>query len=134
MKNLTIKEFEEYPQEIKYLCICSLLNKPVVSSIYEDAIKKYPEYFPDIIEHRKKWEAIPQEVHDAYQKELFELDKKIYKDVPYSGKGILFYSQHPEEYEEHNKEWKTANKKAQPLYKKLHKKYYAKYGIKYNKN
>jgi len=132
MKNLTHKELKDAPSEVQYLYMCSVMNHPIGSSIYEETIKKHPEYFPDEIEHRKKWEAIPKEVHDAYWKEYWKIDKEIYKDVPHRGKGILFYAQNPKEYAEYKEAFDAARKKALPLHEALHRKFYSKYGIEWH--
>jgi hypothetical protein len=131
MKDLTIEELEKAPFEIQYLYIMGISNQSVGITIFEEAIEKYPEYFPDEVEYRKKWALIPQEIHDAYWKEYWKLDKEIYKDIPPS-KGLMYLINNTDEAKEWKKKWNSANKKAEPLKKKLHKKYYSKYGIKYN--
>ena len=123
MKNLTPIEFENAPSIVIFLYLCETLKKPVGSKILEQALEEHPEYFPDIVEHRAKWDKIPQQIHDDYEKEYLELDKELHKDLPPS-KGSLYYIQNPEESEK-------INKKAEPLRKALHDKYYAEYDIEY---
>jgi len=130
MKDLTAKEFDEAPDLIQYTYTMCALKQPLGSSIIDEAIEKYPEYFPDEVEQQKKWASVPQQVKDAYFEEYQKLLEDIYKDVPHVGKGILFYATHPEEDAEHSKGWDEATKKGQPLLKALHDKYFGKYGIK----
>lgn len=33
-----------------------------------NAIEKYPEYFPEEVEHKRKWDSVPQELKDRYFK------------------------------------------------------------------
>lgn len=131
MKDLTEKEFFEAPNKVKYIYMMGMVKHPISLKTYEDAIKEHPEYFPDEVEHRRKWDAIPQEVHDKYWEEYWELDKEIMKDIP-SSKGILGWINDQEGYIEWNKKWDEANEKGKPLREALHKKYYSKYGIEWN--
>lgn len=57
-----------------------IMKQPIGSSTYDKAIKEHPEYFPDEIERIRKWELIPQKVHDKYWEEYWELDKEIMKE------------------------------------------------------
>jgi len=132
MKDLTHKEFEDAPAKVQYIYMCAVMKQPIGSSTYEDAIKEHPEYFHEDVERRKKWEAIPQEVHDAYWKEYWKLDEEIYKNVPHRGKGLLFYAQNSKESAEYKSAWEAANKKALPLRETLHRKFYSKYSIEWN--
>lgn len=131
MKDLTEKEFFEAPSKVQYIYMMGMMKHPIGSSIYEDAIKEHPEYFPDEVEHRRKWDAIPQDVHDKYLEEYWELDKEIMKDVPPS-KGIFGWIDDQEGYSEWNKKWTEANEKGKPLREALHKKFYSEYDIEWN--
>lgn len=132
MKDLSNKEFEDAPAKVKYIYMCAFMKQPIGSSIYEDAIKEHPEYFPDEVEHRKKWEAIPKEVHDAYFEEYHKIDEELFSDIPHKGKGIMFFANNPEADKEFSRAWEAANKKALPLLEALHRKFYSKYGIEWN--
>jgi hypothetical protein len=131
MKDLTGKEFFEAPIIVQYIYIMAMNKQPIGSYIYEDCIKKHPEYFLEEIEHRRKWNAIPQEVHDKYWEEYWELEKQIMKDVLPS-KGVFGGINGQDGYEEWNKKWTEANEKGKPFRELLHKKFYSKYGIEWN--
>lgn len=45
----------------------------VSADAYNNAIEKYPEYFPEEVEYRRKWESVPQEVKDKYQDSTYRL-------------------------------------------------------------
>ena len=64
MKDLTYKELLEAPAKVRFLYTMAVAKQPVGSQMIEDAIKESPEYFPDELEHRRKWELIPQQDHD----------------------------------------------------------------------
>jgi hypothetical protein len=131
MKDLTNKEFFEAPNKVQYIYMMGMMKQPIGSSTYEDAIKEHPEYFPDEVEDRRKWDAIPQEIHDKYWEEYWEIDKEVMKDVPPS-KGVIGWIDDQEGYNEWNKKWTKANEKAKPLRESLHKKFYSEYGIEWN--
>jgi len=131
MKDLTDKEFFEVPNKVQYIYMMGMMKQPIGSSTYEKAIKEHPEYFPDEVEHRKKWAAIPQEVHDKYWEEYWKIEEEVMKDVSPS-KGIMGWIDDQEGYSEWNKKWTEANEKAKPLREALHKKFYSEYGIEWN--
>jgi len=131
MKDLTTKEFFEAPSRVQYIYTMGMMKQPIGSSLYNEAIEEHPEYFPDVIEHRKKWAVIPQKTHDDYWEEYWALDKEIMKDVPDS-KGIVYWASNPSDYVEWNKKYTKAKEQGKPLYQELHKKFYSKYGIEWN--
>lgn len=128
MKDLTTKEFFEAPSRVQYIYIMGIMKQPIGSSLYNEAIEEHPEYFPDVIEYRKKWVVIPQKAHNDYWEEYWVLDKEVMKNVPDS-KGIVHWASNPSDYVEWNKEYTKAKEKGKPLYQELHKKFYSKYGI-----
>lgn len=131
MKYLTEKEFFDAPSKVQYIYMMGMMKIPIGSSTYEDVIKEHPEYFPDEVEHRRKWDSIPQEVHDKYWEEYLELDKEIMKNVP-PNKGIMGWIDDQEGYSEWNKKRTEAYEKGNTLREALHKKFYSKYGIEWN--
>lgn len=60
MKDLSYAEFEKAPSKVQFLYVAAIMKQPVGSQMIEDAIKDHPEYFPDELEHRRKWAAIPK--------------------------------------------------------------------------
>jgi hypothetical protein len=131
MKNLTVDEFMNAPHIVQYVCMSGITGNPIGANTLNEAIENHPEYFPDEIEHRRKWNAIPQEVHDAYLKDRVLLDVEISNNIPPS-RGICGWIDDPEGYEE----WTLALCKATATYspkrKEIHDKHYAKYGIEYS--
>ena len=73
MKDLTIEELEKAPHEIAYLYLASIHCMPVGSEIIDRCMKDHPEYFPAEILYQDKWDAIPEEVHEAFKVDLSEV-------------------------------------------------------------
>jgi hypothetical protein len=134
MKDLTHDEFEKAPHTIQYLYMMALSKSPVGTAAIESAMKDYPEYFPDELEHRRKWDLIPQDVHNEYWGKFFLLHSECYKSLP-RDTGILQWATGDNEgYKKWNEEYEKCRKKekeAEPLFRKLHAEYYEKWGIPY---
>lgn len=131
MKELTNNEFKDAPNIVKYIYVRRLLKQPVSASLFNEAVTEYPSYFPKEAEARRKWDTIPQKVHEAYWTEYWKSHNRICKKVPYLGMGILYYAEHPQAHMEYTKAMNVISSKLELLKKKLHKKYYEKYGIDY---
>jgi hypothetical protein len=129
MKELIDKEFLEAPKKVQFIYIMAKIDQPIGSQIIEDAIKESPEYFPDELEHRRKWALIPQHVHDSYSKEIEILRTEIYKEMPES-KGILGWINDPKGYEEYSIKWRECYERERPFLIALHKRFYGRYNIK----
>lgn len=127
MKDLLPGEFEKAPVPIQYLYICAMNNVPVGSSILDEAMENHPEYFPDELAYRAKWDAVPQEVHDAYAEEYAELMKML----PQSP-GLMKLVTGGEEAEEYFRKEEEVGKEFRLLSKELYDKYYGPYGIEFN--
>ncbi len=126
---IDIAVFDGVPQEVVALKMAAYNNVPVGLSTYKRIINKYPGYFPEEYVHNKKWEAIPQEVHDAKFKEYWEFYDKLWENEPKSP-GIMAHAMNTKEAQE----WNKAYERLRPIEKKkedeLYNKYYSKYGFK----
>ena len=122
MRELTAEEFNVAPNTVKYIYTLVTLKKPVSASLFHDAITEYPSYFPEEAEAQKKYNSIPQHVHEAYWMEYWKLHNKICNAIPHYGLGILFYSDNPEQYIEYQNAMAIEEPKLERLKKKLHKK------------
>lgn len=60
MKALSHDEINKLPQEVRFIYMMSLANQSVGVSVFQKAVEKYPEYFEEEIEYRKKYENIPK--------------------------------------------------------------------------
>lgn len=129
MRNITVEEMENAPSEILYLISASVSKIPVGITFYNECIEKYPEYFPDEIEHRRKRALVPKEVDEAYDKECALMREKLYKDLPEINKGMMYYVNHPEEYKEWSEKQSALVSQEMVLKEKIHKKHYSKYGL-----
>lgn len=131
MKVLTEKELREAPAKIQVIYIKSHFGIGISVSMFEEAIIEYPEYFPDEVEHKRKWDSVPQSIQDGYNKERELLRNVIYKDLPPS-KGILGWINDAEGYEKWRIKSDECREKEMSLAKELHKKFFGQYGIEWN--
>jgi len=116
------------PSEVMFLKMAAVYGWPVGGSLYDETVKKYPEYFPKEYEMMVKWDSIPKEVHDAYVKELMEFREKLWEGEPKSG-GIVSAINGDEVYQEFSKAFDRLWPIEQEKERELHKKYYSKYWI-----
>ena len=131
MIDLTQKEFNKAPVIIKVLQVLAATKQPIGMGTYEKAMREHPEYFVDEIEHKKKWNLIPESVHDAHDKEWIVLQNKVTGEYPNS-KGLLYWLDHPKEMDGNYKACEGVRNRYKPQFKELHDKYYAKYDIEFN--
>ena len=131
MKNLTEKKFSDAPLDIQILFCKSAAKYPICLEEYENAIKNYPEYFPEEVEHERKWKLIPQEIHDKYLEEMEIFRNEIFSKLP-ENKGVFHWISNPKELELWQKKYNELKEKGKPKAKLLHEKFYNKYGIKWN--
>jgi hypothetical protein len=132
MKELSQSDFLNAPSIIQFIWIAGISKTFIGISTFEEAIKNHPEYFPDEIAHRQRWEAIPQDVKDNYYKESGMLYEEMSRDDLGKGKGLMHFVQNPGDFDANMK----LHEKRRPEYLKkmllLHNKYFAKYGIEFN--
>lgn len=135
------KSILDAPSDVLEVWVLQSLNQPVGLSTYERmkaTIKKYPEYFP--------WEtlynSIPDEVHNAYRKEVDPtwgepIDWEKYRNVkesppivlkPYEGGDIAKMFDELFEAENKRRDEELAERKRRM---KIWKKHYSKYGLDY---
>lgn len=132
MKNLTQSELLRAPVKVQYIYRMALFNQPVSNSYFEETVKLYPDYFPDEVEYRKKWDLIPQSVHDAYNSEMQILRNEMYKKLTPVTTGIFALVKDSDVLEEWGKFYDECRRKEIPLAMELHKKHYGAYGIVWN--
>lgn len=55
MKDLTEKEFLAAPAKVQFVYVAASLKQPIGFEMLDSAIRENPEYFPEEVEHRRKW-------------------------------------------------------------------------------
>jgi len=98
---------DNVPHGVLYIWAMGNIGQPIDTDTYNRAIANHPEYFPDEIEFRRRFDAIPEDIKKEHSK-LFDTligsniytmyESKIGK-LPHSelcGKGIIYRVTHPE--------------------------------------
>lgn len=128
MKDKKKYDFADIPAKVLYVQMCGAMGTPIGGGLYDEVITEYPEYFPKEAEHKRKWETIPKEVHDAHWKEYWEFHEALWKDEPKSG-GLVSMINNDEQYQKWNEAYKRLKPIEEAKEKELHTKHYAQYGI-----
>jgi hypothetical protein len=126
---LSVEEYEQAPADIQTLILLCHYKVPFSGERIEWYYTTYPEYFDEELERRRKWGLVPESVHDAYNQEMEELNRRFNETLPVCNKGLWYYIQHPEEYNEWRQTWDAAYPERKRQEEDLHKKYYAPYGL-----
>jgi len=90
MKNLTWEALHKAPALVYQVRMCSMMGIPIGLSLYEEALEKHPEYFPEEVEHLRKWNSVPEKLKDEHYEESRAIDEKF--DVagpPLPNKGLM---------------------------------------------
>lgn len=116
------------PNKVLYVKMAQSSGIPIGYKIYNEAIAEYPEYFKEEVKHRKKYDAIPKEVHDAYHKEYWDFHEALWKDEPKSG-GVFSAVKKDEEYQKYKEAFDRLRPIEKLKEKELHTKYYTPFGI-----
>ena len=130
MKDITSTDVKQIPGIVLQIYVNSMCNIPISISTYNEAIEKYPEYFPDEVEHKKKYDAIPKHIHDQYLQEMSELFENYFHHLP--NKGMLCRINNQEEDTDWKKKFDEENGKYSEAEKIIHDKYYGSYDIDFN--
>jgi len=130
MKPLTIEELSNAPGIVQLVYLSSINKTPIGISTYEQALKDYPEYFPQEVKRRKQWVDIPIELRNGYMRECSEHFQSVLGDL--ESKGILYYCDHPEEHKEFQRKLSTRLELLRIVEKHLWDKYFGDYDIEYN--
>lgn len=56
----------DIPNEVLFVWAASAAGNPIGWETYNNAVEKYPEYFPEEVEYRKKWAKVPEEIKNKY--------------------------------------------------------------------
>lgn len=132
----SVKDHRDIPGIVQYLMAASYLNQGVGSWALEKALSEHPEYFPEVIEHRRKWALIPEEVKTAFFAESSEKEAALYEDCRKltSGEGGIMHwitREGQEEWIKYSKCTETKRPLLLALKREMHEKYLAKYGIEF---
>lgn len=130
MRKLTEEQLRKAPDLVQIVHFRAMMGNIWLVNEYLDAIERYPWYFPQEVRAKKKYAKVPKEVHQAYYDECTELQKELGKMIP-NPHGLIFFMEHPEDFEEYSLKMKEYSEKLKEEKRKIHQKHYKKYGIKY---
>ena len=117
MRDLTPEEFDEAPHIIQVLYMHGVQKMPVGMGMFDEAVDKHPEYFPETNALREKWATIPEEEQKEYRDKLWEISQKNSH-----GLGIIYSINNPDECEE-------LFRKSKEEQKPIHEAFFKKHGI-----
>jgi tRNA G46 methylase TrmB len=128
-KDLSSEEFNKMPKKVQLVYMYSASRSPISHSFYIEVLAEYPEYFQEEIKDKANYDAIPQEVHDAHEKESSEFKSKY--NQSFHGKGKSYMATDWKEYLEQVKRYSSYIESIKPELKNIFDKHYKKYGLKY---
>jgi len=118
-----MKKSKDLPALVEYIHLMGVMKIPIGSSLFDEALEKHPEHFPEHVARRKAWDSIPQEVHDLYSNECAIERKKADKDRPHPNGGVI-HMMECAKCMAHSKKYSQIMREVE---NKLHQKYYEKY-------
>lgn len=139
-----IKSLGKQPPLVLFVKGMAMIGQPISYKTWEEVMTKYPEYFPEEVERKRKWDAIPASVHKEYwdqpEAQLFPDSQEIKKYEAIIGPrpfpdlpgGIIHRVTHEEYNEQYQKqdEWDREMEKLRSIKRKeLRDKLYKPYGI-----
>lgn len=134
MKDLTYKELMEAPAIIQFVYLQSAANNPLGSSIIDEAMKDYPQFFKEELELKRRWDAVPEYIKEAYFNEMMLVRKHYDEKTPHYGKGLLFFIQNREAFNEQMDAQKEQRANIKIDASHIHNKYLASFGIPFNED
>lgn len=99
---------------------------------YNKMLDDFPELYPKEVEYRRKFNAVPQEVWDAYYKESFAIDEFYNQNRPHPNIGIFGMMNSPDkakeiyDYQDSTYAERIAKKRL------VHQKHLGKYNLEFN--
>jgi len=122
---------KEIPFEVQVAL--GILNKgglygPDTFKMINEAINEYPEYFPEIVERNRIFASIPLGVHEAYDKELKEIEDRFKSIEGPESLGIMGWIKNPDKLWDYDNfwgpKWKERDEKEESLKEKHYKAFY----------
>lgn len=120
-------DWNNVPAEVWYLAIAKHYGIPVGSDTY-NKIYKYPEYFPEECERKRKWDSVPEHVKTMYQDEMSKLWMEEWMPSE-PGEGLLARINNPEKLHKWEKECEVKAKIIAQREKEIQDKYLKLYGL-----
>jgi len=132
MKDLSYSELVNAPSIIQYIYIASVQNQPIGMSIYEEAMKSYPQFFKEELEIRRRWDAVPPHIKEQYFDAMAKMYEKYARETPFYGKGIMFFANNPDKFSEQIAYVEAQRQNKINAGKKIHQQFLSSFGIQFN--
>jgi hypothetical protein len=81
MKN----DITNMPSLVAYVKMSGITGVPIGAATYERAIKEHPEYFPEEVEYRRKYAAIPEIEKEYHLRKLMEYEIEKEEELKAAG-------------------------------------------------
>lgn len=125
-------KIENIPPLVLQVALAKQYNLPISVSLLEEALNKYPKYFPEEVKARALWDSVPNEVKENYLRDIDQVSKE-YNELnpePFKDGGLLAIINDEECLWQKWRDKKTEY--CDKLCAKIHKKHFDKYSIKDN--
>ena len=132
MKDLSYSELVNAPSIIQYIYIASVQNQPIGMSIYEEAMKSYPQFFKEELELRRRWDAVPEHIKEQYFDAMAKMYKTFDEKTPFHGKGIMFFANNPDKFSQQMFYVESQRPLKIDEGKKIHNQFLSSFGIQFN--
>ena len=100
------------------------LYGPEVIAVVDKAISDYPDWFPEIVERNRIFALIPLGVHEAYGKELKEIEDWFKEIKGPKSLGVMGWIKNPDKLWEFDNFWKPIWKEREDKEEALKEKHY----------
>lgn len=126
-------DINKLPSIVQYLIAANFLNQGVGLWALEKGIAECPEFFVDLIEARRKWALVPEEVKDAYYKDLSHREHELYAECKGGGGGLFTWLNQTPESITFDECLRSKGEQRKKIAREVHDKYLAAYGIDFTK-
>lgn len=120
-------DWNNAPAEVWHLAIAKHYGIPIGMDTY-NKVYKYPEYFPEECERKRKMDAVPEHVMKAYREEMHQL-LNFQFGAPQQGEGLYALINDPEKMRKWKQECDAKAKIIAQREKEIHDKYLKPYGL-----
>lgn len=120
-------DWNNAPNEVWQLAIAKRYGIPIGMDTYNKTYK-YPKYFPEECERKRKLDSVPERIMKMYDAEMSELWASLW-NTQEQGDGLLALINNPEKMRKWEEEYDAREKIRTQREKEIHDKYLKAYGL-----